>query len=113
MTWHAPPYAPLSRLGARKWAPRFDYNLSQQTFPALDAETAVDDGRFSAFLDSEIHGVLAECSGYRPTVDIAVLELNELWTRERARRRRPGNRPAALRRLALAARCPPPVADVE
>ena len=63
-----------ARLGARKWAPRFDYNLMQQAFPALDAGAAPDDSLFTAFLENDIHGVLAKCSEYRPTVDIAILE---------------------------------------
>ena len=63
-----------ARLGARKWAPRFDYNFMQQTFPALDAGTDPDESLMKEFLENGIHGVLAKCSEYRPTVDIAILE---------------------------------------
>jgi ketol-acid reductoisomerase len=63
-----------ARLGARKWAPRFDYNLSQQALPAIDAGAPVDEKLFQAFLANDIHAALARCSGFRPPVDIAVLE---------------------------------------
>jgi ketol-acid reductoisomerase len=35
-----------ARLGARKWAPRFDYIFTQQTFPALDQNKAADQKLF-------------------------------------------------------------------
>ncbi len=63
-----------ARLGARKWAPRFDYNLTQQAFPLIDANGTPDDSLFQAFLDNDIHEALARCSEFRPSVDIAVLE---------------------------------------
>jgi ketol-acid reductoisomerase len=63
-----------ARLGARKWAPRFDYILAQQAFPALDAATPPKPGLFDAFLSNDIHGALAVCAQFRPPVDIAVLE---------------------------------------
>jgi ketol-acid reductoisomerase len=62
-----------ARLGARKWAPRFDYNLSQQALPRLDAGAPADERLFSAFVENDIHSVLATCARYRPPVDIAVL----------------------------------------
>ena len=31
-----------ARLGSRKWAPRFDYNLTQQAYVAYDADADVD-----------------------------------------------------------------------
>jgi ketol-acid reductoisomerase len=62
-----------ARLGARKWAPRFDYNLSQQAFPAIDAGAPEDKRLFDAFLTNEMHAVLATCSEFRPPVDIAIL----------------------------------------
>jgi ketol-acid reductoisomerase len=61
-----------ARLGARKWAPRFDYNLSQAAFPALDAGTKGDDALFDRFLNHDIHGVLAVCAKLRPSVKISV-----------------------------------------
>jgi ketol-acid reductoisomerase len=39
-----------ARLGARKWAPRFDYIFCQQTFPLLDAGAEPDAALFDAFL---------------------------------------------------------------
>jgi ketol-acid reductoisomerase len=63
-----------ARLGARKWAPRFDYIFSQLAFPAFDRGATADDALFQRFLDNEIHDVLARCSELRPPVDIAVLD---------------------------------------
>lgn len=63
-----------ARLGSRKWAPRFDYILTQQALTALDRGDPADDARLAAFLDSEIHNVLAVCAELRPPVDIAVLD---------------------------------------
>ncbi|GHO79616.1 hypothetical protein KSD_73870 [Ktedonobacter sp. SOSP1-85] len=62
-----------ARLGARKWAPRFDYILTQLTFPALDDKAPVDLELFGRFLNNDIHDVLARCATLRPSVDIAVL----------------------------------------
>jgi ketol-acid reductoisomerase len=62
-----------ARLGARKWAPRFDYILTQLAFPALDEKTPVDLELFERFLNNDIHDVLAKCATLRPSVDIAVL----------------------------------------
>ena len=60
-----------ARLGSRKWAPRFDYALVQESFPALDAQLQSDppSGRFEAHL---IHDVLATVGQMRPSVDIFV-----------------------------------------
>jgi len=62
-----------ARLGSRKWAPRFDYNLSQQALVAIDRDTPADEQRFAAFLNNDIHQALAECAKLRPPVDIAIL----------------------------------------
>ncbi|CAN1270013.1 Ketol-acid reductoisomerase, chloroplastic, partial [Linum perenne] len=43
-----------ARLGSRKWAPRFDYVLTQQAFVA------------------PVHGAIEVCAQLRPTVDISV-----------------------------------------
>jgi ketol-acid reductoisomerase len=61
-----------ARLGARKWAPRFEATITQQVFPTLD-----NGGNYSPTLveqlDSHpIHDVLATIGNYRPTLDIAV-----------------------------------------
>ncbi len=63
-----------ARLGARKWAPRFDYILSQLALTRIDRGEAPDAALFRAFLDNPIHQVLAECGKLRPPVDIAVID---------------------------------------
>ncbi|MFN0096102.1 MAG: ketol-acid reductoisomerase [Dehalococcoidia bacterium] len=62
-----------ARLGARKWAPRFDYILMQLAIPRISSGAAADAALMSAFESNSIHQVLAECSKLRPSVDIAVL----------------------------------------
>ena len=62
-----------ARLGSRKWAPRFDYILAQQTFPALDQGIQVDEEQFDSFMTSDIHKVLSVCAELRPSVDISVM----------------------------------------
>jgi ketol-acid reductoisomerase len=61
-----------ARLGARKWAPRFDYNITQQAFADIDAKKPVDQKLVSAFKTHQVHPVLAACARLRPTVDIFV-----------------------------------------
>lgn len=60
-----------ARLGARKWAPRFDYALTQSVYPALDAGTAEKD-LMERFLSHEVHDALAIALEFRPSVDISV-----------------------------------------
>ena len=62
-----------ARLGSRKWAPRFDYNLSQQALTAYDAGAPADEKLIAAFKAHKIHGALAACAALRPPVDIAVI----------------------------------------
>jgi ketol-acid reductoisomerase len=62
-----------ARLGARKWAARFDYILKQQAFPAIDESAGKGQTPFDKFLSSNIHEVLKVCSELRPSVDIAVV----------------------------------------
>ena len=62
-----------ARLGARKWAPRFDYLMMQLAFPRIESGVAADPALISAFEANPIHDVLARCSELRPAVDIAVL----------------------------------------
>ena len=62
-----------ARLGARKWAARFDYILKQQAFPAIDRNAVKDDTPFDKFLANNIHEVLQVCAGLRPSVDISVV----------------------------------------
>lgn len=61
-----------ARLGARKWAPRFDYNLTQQAYVDVDDAKPVNQGLIDAFKTHIVHKILAECAKMRPTVDIFV-----------------------------------------
>lgn len=61
-----------ARLGSRKWAPRFDYALTEQAYPAIDAKEALDTSRVDGFKKHAIHQVLEECAKMRPSVDIFV-----------------------------------------
>ena len=62
-----------ARLGSRKWAPRFDYLLTQTAYPAVDhrADT-LDTTLVKAFEEHPIHEVLRICAQMRPSVDIFV-----------------------------------------
>ncbi len=62
-----------ARLGARKWASRFDYILKQQVFPAVDQNAVKDSTPFDEFITSDIHEVLQVCAEMRPSVDISVV----------------------------------------
>ena len=61
-----------ARLGARKWAPRFEAAITQQIFPVLDHGGDHDDDLVEALESHPIHAVLDAISRYRPSVDIAV-----------------------------------------
>jgi ketol-acid reductoisomerase len=62
-----------AQLGSRKWAPRFDYLLTQVAFPAVDDESGDDDTPLvKAFEDHSIHEVVRTCAQLRPSVDIFV-----------------------------------------
>jgi ketol-acid reductoisomerase len=63
-----------ARLGARKWAPRFDYILTQQVLVVLDEGNEINASIFDAFLNNDIHEVLAVCAQLRPPVNIAVID---------------------------------------
>jgi ketol-acid reductoisomerase len=62
-----------ARLGARKWASRFDFILRQQAFPAIDKAMVSDSMPFDEFLSNDIHDVLTVCAELRPSVDISVV----------------------------------------
>ncbi|WGK68252.1 ketol-acid reductoisomerase [Candidatus Haliotispira prima] len=62
-----------ARLGARKWAPRFDYLLSQIAFPAIDTKSVKDNGELDAFRNHRVHKAMETCAKLRPSVDICVL----------------------------------------
>jgi ketol-acid reductoisomerase len=62
-----------ARLGGRKWAPRFDYLLTQLAYPqADDRPEDIDNGPAEAFADHPIHEILRICAEMRPPVDIFV-----------------------------------------
>jgi ketol-acid reductoisomerase len=60
-----------ARLGSRKWAPRFDYNLTQQALVDFDAGKPADGELLEAFRNHKIHQALATCATMRPPVDIS------------------------------------------
>jgi ketol-acid reductoisomerase len=61
-----------ARLGSRRWAPRFDYVLTEQSYVALDEDQQLDGSLVEALQNHPIHDVLAECAKLRPSVDIFV-----------------------------------------
>ena len=62
-----------ARLGSRKWAPRFDYILTEQAYVAVDGNKIKDEATImSEFKKHKIHEVLEVCASMRPSVDIAV-----------------------------------------
>jgi ketol-acid reductoisomerase len=58
-----------ARLGSRKWAPRFDYLLTQTAYTASDS---YDTTLIKAFEEHPIHDALRVCGQMRPSVDIFV-----------------------------------------
>lgn len=61
-----------ARLGSRKWAPRFDYILTQQALVAVDNNTPINRDLISNFLSDPVHGATEVCAQLRPSVDISV-----------------------------------------
>jgi ketol-acid reductoisomerase len=61
-----------ARLGARKWAPRFEAAITQLVFPILDDTGDHDDELIKQLEEHAIHDVLSAIGRYRPSVDIAV-----------------------------------------
>ena len=61
-----------ARLGSRKWAPRFDYLLTQVAYVGVDEGKPGDPALIQAFKKNVIHDVLAVCAELRPSVDIFV-----------------------------------------
>jgi ketol-acid reductoisomerase len=66
-----------ARLGSRKWAPRIDYNLTQQAYTAVDAGVPVDEALIEKFKNNPVHDALAVCGELRPSVDISVTAFND------------------------------------
>ncbi|CEM25462.1 unnamed protein product [Vitrella brassicaformis CCMP3155] len=62
-----------ARLGSRKWAPRFHYNLMQQAITAMESGGALDESLMSSFKSHKIHDIMRVCAQLRPPVDIAVV----------------------------------------
>ncbi|MDZ7685940.1 MAG: ketol-acid reductoisomerase [Gammaproteobacteria bacterium] len=61
-----------ARLGARKWASRFDYILKQQAFTAMDGNQPMNWSLMDDFKSHPIHDVLSVVGEMRPTVDISL-----------------------------------------
>ena len=61
-----------ARLGSRRWAPRFDYIFSQNTYVDLDNDVAADSALIEKFKNHTVHQAVEELLKYRPSVDIAV-----------------------------------------
>jgi len=63
-----------ARLGARKWAPRFDYMLRQEVLPAINNGSPPKEDYSARFVRHDVHEALAVLSKFRPSIDIAVVE---------------------------------------
>jgi ketol-acid reductoisomerase len=61
-----------ARLGSRKWAPRFDYLITEQAYVRIDDKEPLDRSLVERFQDHPIHEVLAVAASMRPSVDIFV-----------------------------------------
>ncbi len=63
-----------ARLGSRRWAPRFDYLLTQVAYVSVDEGkgTTGESALLESFKKNLIHDVLAVCAELRPSVDISV-----------------------------------------
>jgi len=61
-----------ARLGSRKWAPRFDYLLTQIAYVSIDEGRAGDASLITALKSNAIHKVMSVCCELRPSVDISV-----------------------------------------
>jgi len=61
-----------ARLGARKWAPRYDYLLMQQAEPLWAQGKGENEEVWGRFLGHPVHAALATAASMRPSIDIAV-----------------------------------------
>lgn len=59
-----------ARLGSRKWAPRFDYILSQLSYPAIDNGKVESEELMNAFRNHTVHKSIKVLGKLRPSVDI-------------------------------------------
>lgn len=62
--------------GSKKWAPRFDYNISQRAYTAIDNGDNIDMGLLDKFINHPIHPAVVECAKLRPSVDISLTGTN-------------------------------------
>lgn len=63
--------------GSKKWAPRFDYNLTQRAYTAIDNGDSLNTTLLDDFLNHSIHGAVTECAKLRPSVDISLTGNNQ------------------------------------
>ncbi len=61
-----------ARLGARKWAPRYDYIYMQQSVPVWAEGKGEDEELWAKFMTHPVHQALDVAGKMRPSVDIAV-----------------------------------------
>ncbi|KAI4363861.1 hypothetical protein MLD38_020027 [Melastoma candidum] len=61
-----------ARLGSRKWAPRFDYIVTQQGLVAVDNGSPINRDLISNFVSDPVHWAIEVCAQLRPTLDIPV-----------------------------------------
>lgn len=73
-----------SRLGSRKWAPRFDYILEQLAYTALDAGAPVNSDLLEAFKTNSVHAAVDACCQMRPSVDISLFAESTMLERTMA-----------------------------
>lgn len=63
--------------GSKKWAPRFDYNLTQRAYTAIDNGDSLNMKFMDEFLNHSIHDAVTECAKLRPSVDISLTGNND------------------------------------
>ncbi len=62
--------------GSKKWAPRFDYNITQRAYTAVDDGKEIDMSLLDKFINHPVHPAVVECAKLRPSVDISLTGLN-------------------------------------
>ena len=73
-----------ARLGARKWASRFDYILDQLAYPAIDNGAPVNKKLIDDFKTHSVHGAVDACCLMRPSVDISLFAESTMLERTMA-----------------------------
>jgi ketol-acid reductoisomerase len=69
-----------ARLGARKWALRFEAAITQQVFPLLDGRGVRNDLLVKHLEEHRLHEVLKTIGEYRPSVEMLLRSLPEIAT---------------------------------